>query len=338
MSAKIAKILITGASGFIGYHLLKAAKSRGFETHAGIRKGSEISHLQGLVDDFVYLQYDSVENLVSTLSEQQYQYIIHTAALTRSNSKSTLFRVNVEYTKNLALAAQASKIPLRAFVFVSSLAAVGPLEYDAVKPINEHSPLHPVTAYGQSKCIAEQQLLAIKGLPLTIIRPTAVYGPRERDLLVLFNTIASGWDFYIGRIRQKLSFVYVEDLAGVIIDAAIQRESAQEPKTYTISDGNIYGRYEVADLVKTLLPRKAFRLHLPLGIVKAAANVLEWSYRQSVKPPVIYRERINELTAPNWECDIAAAKQDLAFAPQYDLKKGLAKTISWYKANKWMSQ
>lgn len=329
------KILITGASGFVGHHLACAAKEAGLEVHAAVRASSDISHLERMVSKFVYPDFGSSEKLSSLLQGEGYHYIIHAAAMTRAKNRAVLELVNVSYTENLALAARMSASSLKRFVFVSSLAAVGPLAYDAAKPIDERTPLHPVTAYGKSKRMAEERLTAIADLPLTIIRPTAVYGPRERDLLVLFKTLNKGWDMYIGRRPQKLSFIYVKDLADLIIKAVLKPTG--ERKLYHATDGNTYGRYELGNIFNEFRGKKAKRIHVPVKLVSIVAGTLELMYSFSDKIPVLYPERLNELTAPNWECDISAARHDLGFAPKYDLKSGLAETMHWYRSNGWIN-
>jgi nucleoside-diphosphate-sugar epimerase len=316
------KILITGASGFLGFHLTNEAQKRGLDVYAAVRKSSEVSHL---TCKFVHLNYGSVEDLNEVLSEHSFDYIVHAAAITRSKKAEEYEKVNVKYAENLALAASRLR-DLKSFVFVGSLAAIGPVSYDAPK-ITEVTPRQPVTGYGKSKKRAEEVLSKISNLPLTVVRPTAIYGPREKDLLVLLKTIMGGLDLYIGRRPQKLTFIHGEDAATAIINAAVRPFDVS--KSYNLTDGNTYSRYAIAEILEKYTRKKAFRLHLPVALVKSVAGILELFYSFSEKYPVLYRERINEVTAESWDCDISLLKSDLDFNPKYNLESGLTQTLQW---------
>lgn len=316
------KILITGASGFLGFHLINEAQKRGLDVYAAVRKSSEVSHLNC---KFVHLNYGSVDELSEVLNEHNFDFIVHAAAITRSKKAEDYEKVNVKYAENLALAASRLK-DLKSFVFVGSLAAIGPVAYDSPK-ITEVSPKQPVTGYGKSKKRAEEVLSAISNLPLTVVRPTAIYGPREKDLLVLLKTIMGGLDLYIGRKPQKITFIHGEDAATAIINAALRPFDVS--KSYNLTDGNTYSRYAIAEILEKATRKKAFRLHLPVALVKSVAGILEFFYSFSKEYPVLYRERINEVTAESWDCDISLLKSDLDFNPKYNLESGLTQTLQW---------
>lgn len=324
------KVLITGATGFLGFHLLYEAEKRGLETYAAVRKRSEVAHIKELVDEFVELDYTSVKKLQDTLSRYGFDYIIHAAAMTRSKKTEIYEMVNVQFAENLGLAAS-RQINLKSFVFISSLAAIGPVSFNTTR-ITENNTMSPVTRYGESKKKAEEKLTSIVNLPLTVLRPTAIYGPREKDLLVLFKTILGGLDVYIGSSPQKLTFIHAEDAAKAVLEASISEKNG----FYNLTDGNVYSRYDIADTINNFTGRKGLRLHLPLALVKGLATVAELLYTFSENYPVLYRERINEVTAENWDCDISAAKRDLHFNPKYNLETGLAETLDWYKKEKWI--
>ncbi|MCC9138600.1 NAD-dependent epimerase/dehydratase family protein [Pontibacter silvestris] len=327
------RILITGASGFVGYHLIEAALQAGLEVYAAVRPSSEVAHLKPFDLKFTSLDFSNVNALKQELEEKQYQYIIHAAGITKARSEQEYNKVNAEFTKNLALAASDADILLKKFVFVSSLAALGPIAYKDAAPIHELSPAQPVTGYGRSKLLAEKYLSEIKKLPLVVLRPTAVYGPREKDIFILMKTLNKGLDPYISRQMQRLSFVYVADLAKVALEALKAKENHV---SYNVSDGNSYNRYALADITKRLLGKKAVRVHLPMSVVRIVAKVLETAYANGEKVPVLNKEKLNELTAENWNCSIDRIKKDLGFMPEYDLEKGLSQTLRWYKEHKWL--
>lgn len=326
------KVLITGATGFVAYHLIEQALNAGLGVYGAIRKQSDVSHLREFPIQYIDLDYTSVATLTRQLEENQFHYIIHAAGITKAKTSEEYHLVNVLYSKNLAMAAVAADIPLKKFIFVSSLAALGPID-DLAATINDDQIGKPVTSYGLSKLQAEGYLNQIPGLPLVIIRPTAVYGPREKDIFILFKSINRGLEPYIGSFKQQLSFVYVKDLAKVILAALF---SDVQGKSYNISDGGIYDRYSLAAFARTALAKKTIKFHLPILLVSALAVVMEIVYKNSKNAPALNREKMAELTAVNWACNINNAKHDLGYAPEFDLQRGLGDTLKWYKDHRWL--
>lgn len=329
------KLLITGASGFVGYHLVRVAKGAGLEVHAAVRPSSRVEDIAGFVDKLVYPDFSDIDSLVALFSEESYDYIIHAAAMTKAKREEDMLHVNVDYTINIAKAAFSIPTPPQKIHFVSSLAAIGPIGYEDAVKIDENTKYKPVTVYGRSKMMAERLLKAqFADRPIRIFRPTAVYGPNERDIFILLKTLNRGLDTYIGRRPQQLSFIYVVDLARILIDSL--RVDVDSLQCYNLTDGRDYGRYELANIFKKITNKRLWRIHVPHSVVKQVAQLSQWLYRSSSKIPVIYPERLNELTAENWGCDISKAKEELGFVPQYDLEAGLAESLQWYKAHGWL--
>jgi nucleoside-diphosphate-sugar epimerase len=326
------KVLITGASGFVGYHLIEEALKADLEVYAAIRPSSDQSHLSEFHIQYVNLNYNDVSALTQALEDKQYNYIIHAAGTTKAKAKADYELVNAAYTRNLAIAALEANINLEKFVFVSSLAALGPIT-DLSAEIHDDTPPRPVTNYGASKVLAEQYLSEFKNLPLVTIRPTAVYGPREKDLFILFNSINKGLEPHIGRFKQQLSFVYVKDLVKVIVKALTVPDVH---KAYNISDGKVYDRYALAAYSRKALNRKTFKFHLPVSLVALLASIMDFVYANSKNTPTLNKEKMAELTAINWACSITNATRELNYVPEYDLEKGVMQTIKWYKLNNWL--
>lgn len=326
------RVLITGATGFVGYHLIEKSLAAGLEVVAAVRESSDVEHLKDFQIQYIELDYKSVEALKFSLEAKQFNYIIHAAGITKAKSAEAYNLVNADFTRNLALAALAANVPLEKFVFVSSLAALGPLK-DLNAVIQDDSFAQPVTNYGASKLLAERYLADIPGLPLLVVRPTAVYGPREKDIFILFKSISKGLEPYIGSFKQQLSFVYVEDLARIIVSSLF---STMIGKSYNIADGKIYDRYTLSALVRKGLNKRTLKFHLPIAIVGALATIMDVVYKSSKNTPALNKEKMAELTAVNWACNIEAAKRDLAYEPLFDLEKGLAETLAWYRANHWL--
>ncbi len=321
-------VLITGASGFLGYHLILAAIENKLDVYAAVRKNSQVSHLKDLPVKYVYLNYEDINGLSKLLEQNKINYILHAAGVTKAVKQEEYNTINATYSVNLAKAAKMQVAFFKKMVFISSLAAVGPALNDIII-IKEATEPKPVTAYGRSKLLAEKEISAI-GIPLTILRPTAIYGPRDKDIFIMLKTINQGLDPYIGKFLQQLSFVHAKDVA----DVAVQALFIEKIGTYNIADGNNYSRYQFADIAKKILHKKAFRLHIPMPLVKVLAYYLETTNGWMNKPAVINREKLQELTARNWNCDISKAKKELNFNPLFNLEEGLKDSIKWYKQNK----
>lgn len=327
------KILVTGASGFVGSHLVEAAAKADYEVHAAVRKSSVITAIEPYVAKFVYPDFQNEDELRLLFDLEQYDYVIHAAALTKAKSETEIHAVNVDVTERLLNAAFQSKNSLSRFVFVSSLAAIGPVAYHDAE-IRDDAQYNPVTLYGRSKQAAEEMIKSkFSDKPISVIRPTAVYGPREKDLFILFSTMNKGLDAYIGKAPQKLSFVYVKDLVKVLLSACTADQ--QGLTFFNITDGQAYSRYAISEIFKTTFTKKLIRLHVPYGVAVGVAKLSQWLYRNSTKTPVIYPERLGELTAQNWSCDISRATTILHYHPKYDLASGLKESLLWYKYNNW---
>ncbi|ODS83457.1 MAG: hypothetical protein ABS46_06300 [Cytophagaceae bacterium SCN 52-12] len=329
-----AKILVTGANGFIGSHLVAACLKRGFEVHAAVRENSSMAVFNSLVAPdaklkIVYPEYGSPAELGRLMSLEKYRYIVHNAGITKAGSEEAYRNVNAGLTCSLGRAAISSGTAPDRFIYVSSLAALGPLSYSG-----EGARPNPVTAYGRSKLLAEAGLKEIKGLPVTVIRPTAVYGPGEKDLFIALRLLAGGWDLNMGANPQKLTFVYVHDLVEAI--ALALRKQTPDWLSFDISDGLEYDRYALSEAFSRASGIKARRIHLPVRLVNTIAGVNEWYTSLAGGYPALNREKVRELTAENWLCNIQPAQELLGYRPRYDLTSGLAETWRWYKEKKWL--
>jgi len=325
------RVLITGASGFVGYHLIEEALREGLEVYAAVRASSKVDHLRDLPVTFTQPDFSNLKSLRADLEMHQYDYIIHAAGITKALHRKEYDLVNAEYTRNLGQAIAETQVPLKKFVFISSLAAVGPSANG--HPITERDPANPVTPYGKSKLLAEFYLSTLYALPIIILRPTAVYGPRDRDLFIVLKAISRGIEPYIGRREQMLSFIYVKDLATATLDAL---RSPITRKAYNVGDGVPYNRYALADISKAILNKQTLRVHLPGALVKVMAAAQETVGRMRGQMPALNLDKLPELTAANWSCSIDHIQEDLGFVPRYSFERGLTETIQWYKDQHWL--
>lgn len=322
--------MITGASGFLGFHIIQLALENNLEVYAAIRKNSNVSHLKDLAVSYTYIDFTNQQSLQHEIESKQYNYIIHAAGTTKAKNQNEYNSVNADYTFNLAKAAEQAKTPLKKFIFISSLAALGPLKnYD--ETINESTIPNPVTSYGRSKLLAEKKISELS-LPLIILRPTAIYGPRDKDIFIIFKSIKRSIEPYIGKQNQQLSFVYAKDIATIAVSSLFSNYTGD----YNLSDGNCYSRYDLAKYLKKYMQKKTIIFHLPDSIARALAIILENTYRVLNKVPAVNKEKINELAAVNWICNIDKAKRELGFKPVYNLEAGVKESLDWYKKYHWL--
>ncbi|MCZ6692722.1 MAG: NAD(P)-dependent oxidoreductase [Bacteroidetes bacterium] len=332
------KILITGSSGFIGGFLIQEALGLNFEVYAGIRSTSSKRYLQDGRINFVTLDFSNPQKLQSQLVEfkkekGKFDYIVHNAGTTKAKDDQEYYLVNCQYTKNFVEALQEAGMVPGKFIYISSLAAYGPGNETDFEPIrNKHIP-HPVTAYGRSKLESEKYLISLTNFPFVILRPTVVYGPRDKNLLMVFKMINNHFEVFLGSSEQRLTFVYVKDLARAVY-SAIQSKIINQG--YFVTDGNNYRIKTFTHLIKRNLGKRTLSLRLPIPLVKLAAFLMEKIYGFSGEVPAFNREKVNELTALNWTCETQPFYRDMKFKAQYDLDKGVAETIDWYKQEKWL--
>jgi nucleoside-diphosphate-sugar epimerase len=332
----VKKILITGASGFIGNFLIEEGIKRKYEVYAAIRSSSNIEHLKNKAINFIEIDFANKEDLNSKIaSAPKFNYIIHNAGITKSLRKKNFFEINYHYTKNFIEAISFSNhCPLK-FLYISSLSASGPGEDDLSVPISISDISAPITNYGLSKLSSEKYIAGQQDMPYIIVRPTAVYGPGDKDFFNMVKFINHHMDLMIGSHKQALSFIYVKDLTRSIYDLL---ESHVSNKKYFITDGNIYNKTAMSDLIADIMKKKINRVYIPVVIAKTIAVITETLSRIKGKASVLNLEKIKEFSASNWNCDISSLIKDINFKPDYSLRQGLKETIEWYELQGWIKK
>ena len=305
------KILITGASGFIGSFIVEEALRRGFDTWAAVRKSSSRAFLQDERIHFIELNLSSKSQLVEQLRNLQFDYVVHAAGVTKCLNKADFHRINTEGTKNLVEALLEVKMPLKRFVFVSSLSVFGAIKekfpYDEIR---EDDIPQPNTEYGRSKLATEQYLASIgTRLPYIILRPTGVYGPREKDYFMMAKSIKQHIDFAVGFQRQDITFVYVTDVVQAIFLAL---EKGETGRKYFLSDGEVYQSTTFSDLIHEELGRPWWlRITAPTWVLRIITFFGEYVGRMTGKVTALNNDKYNILKQRNWRCDITPARRAL---------------------------
>ncbi len=324
------KILITGASGFIGSFLVEVAIKRNYKVYAGVRNTSNLTYLRDSRIQFFKADLADKEAIKSNLTKfSKFDFIIHNAGVTKSCRKSNFNKVNYQYTKNLIEALYETKTIPQKFIQISSLAAYGPGDEKTLVPINITDTPHPISYYGKSKLKTEQYIKSLKGFPYLIFRPTGVYGPREKDYYVMYKSIKQGLETYINTSKQQISFIYIKDLCKLVIGAL---DSNITGKSYFVSDLNEYTSYEFNWLIKMKLNKKTIALTFPGFLVRILAFINEKiSCFFLGRIPTLNTEKFKEISQKNWLCNSSSLIKDFNFKPEYDLSKGLDETIKWYK-------
>ena len=330
------KILITGASGFIGSFIVEEALKRGLDTWAAIRKSSSREWLQDERIHFIELNLSSKTQLVEQLRDQNFDYVVHAAGVTKCLNKADFHRINTEGTKNLAEALLEVGMSLKRFVFVSSLSIFGAIkEQQPYEAICENDSPQPNTEYGRSKLAAEHCLETLaKRLPYIILRPTGVYGPREKDYFIMAKSIKQHSDFAVGYKRQDITFVYVEDVVQAVFLAL---EKGKNGRKYFLSDGEVYQSATFSNLIHEALGRPWWiRITAPVWVLRIVTFLGEYIGRITGKVTALNNDKYNILKQRNWRCDIQPAIDELGYQPKVQLEEGVKKTIQWYRDHKWL--
>ena len=330
------KILITGASGFIGSFIVEEALKQGFETWAAVRKSSSKEYLQDERIHFIELNLSSKAQLIEQLRPHQFDYVVHAAGVTKCLNKADFRRINTEGTKNLVDALLDLQMPLKRFVFLSSLSVFGAIkERLPYNEIREDDTPQPNTEYGRSKLEAERYIDSIGSrLPYIILRPTGVYGPKEKDYFMMAKSIKQHIDFAVGYQRQDITFVYVTDVVQAVFLAL---EKGETGRKYFLSDGQVYQSTTFSDLIHEELGRPWWlRITAPVWVLRIVTFFGEYIGHITGKVTALNNDKYNILRQRNWRCDIEPARRELGFEPKVQLKEGVKTTIQWYKDHKWL--
>ena len=320
--------MVTGGTGFIGSHLAEALLDRGVQVRCLVRKASGLKWLKGLPVEVASGDCRDKTSLAEAVKD--IDHVFHLAGITKAVKEKAYFEINASGTENLICACLEHNPRVRKFVYVSSQAAAGPCLNGTKK--RESDRCEPVSAYGQSKRMGEELALAhAHEIPLVILRPAGVYGPRDKDFYTLFKWLSK-------RINPcfsgKVSLCYVQDVIHAILLAAESQTKSGD--IFFLSDGADYLMREVGDAFGRTMGVAPLSIPIPKWLIFGVASLSDYLSLLSGKPPLMSRGMAEQICQKDWTCDITKAKTELGFAPGYPLSQGAELTYQWYKNQKWL--
>jgi len=324
------RALVTGATGFVGSHMAEHLIAEGFEVSALVRPRKKRSWLDDL---------PAVERIPGSLEDfasldravRDADYVFHAAGLVKARNEREYFRANADGTRSLLEAVLRSGNKIKRFVQISSQAAVGPA--NSGTPVNEETPPHPITPYGRSKLAGERAVLEKKDdLPVSIIRPPAVYGPRDRDIFIYFKLASRGIVPLVGSSKRRLSLVHVKDLAAGTAACALSDRT--EGGTYFLTSSD----QDWAELSETVARAvgRGMRITIPSAVLFVAAFISETAGALIGRAVTLNRHKAKEIVQEAWLCSNKRAREDFGYAPEWDLERGITETAAWYRRKGWI--
>lgn len=327
-----------GAGGFSGSYLAAEGCRRGYEVWAGVRETTSREWLTEPELKFLNLDFTDPASLAPALRNalpegERWEWIIYNLGATKCLNFADFNKINHDYLRSFTEALkEAGKVPEK-LLYMSSLSVMGPGDERGLTPFTERMIPQPNTRYGTSKLKAETWL-ATAGIPHIIFRPTGIYGPRDKDYFLMFDSIAKGFDFSVGYRKQLLSFIYAADLAHAAYDAL---EKAPTGSTYLLAEGRDYTQKEFRRLVARALGKSfVLPVRLPLWIVRAVSYVAEkWGVAR-MKPSTLNSDKFRIMKQRNWRVDTSAAVRDFGFSTEVDLREGTQRCVEWYRKEGWL--
>lgn len=323
--AKVA--LVTGATGFIGSHLVEMLIAHGWRVRCLVRKSSVLKWLPTddvtLINGDVAFAGEDLERATKNVS-----VVFHLAGLTSATSDTAYAAINVEGTRNIVNAIQVAS-PKALLIFCSSLAAAGPS--GGKRPLNETDEPAPVSAYGRSKLMAEG-IVVESAIDHLIVRPPAVYGARDTDILAAFKLAAYGLAFRIAPSGQRLSLVHVEDLARGLVCAA----ESEGRGLYYMTDGMVHTWESVIAHIARAVGKKPRVVAVPPYIADAIARAEQLRASLLGSKPLLTPDRVTELMQSDWTCDDTRARLDINYESSISLPVGVKMTADWYRSHGWL--
>jgi nucleoside-diphosphate-sugar epimerase len=321
------KVLVTGATGFVGGHLVDALVGAGAMVTALARSPQKAAALAARGVRIIDGHLHTPAALAQAVQDQDIVY--HVAGAVAGRHESDFLHANRDGTRNVVVASEAGGA--RRFVLVSSLAAAGPAPRGL--PLEGTETPRPVTAYGRSKLEAER-LVRESRLPWSIVRPPMVYGPRDREVLKVFRIARLGIAPIFGDGSQELSAIHASDLAAAL--RAVGESSLSVGRTYHACHPEVFSSWEFCQAVAAVMGRSVSPLRIPQPVGRALLALTQTTARIARQSTILTIDKANEFFQPAWTGNPAPLMRDCGWQPEYDLRRGLADTYQWYRGAGWL--
>lgn len=328
------RVLLTGGNGFLGSHILDELLRRGHEVTLLLRTTSDTSFIAAALEHARVVRGSLLAADSLAPAVQDAEAVIHCAGVTKALRRRDYYRVNTGGTQSLVEACNARARALRRFILVSSQAVSGP--GTSQTPVREDEPPRPVTPYGRSKMLAEDIVRKGCRAPFTILRPAAVYGPRDRDFLVAFRAVRRGLAPLIKGGRQRLCSIFVADLVEGVMRTLETPDAGQGP--YHLAHPMPLTHREMLEEISAAIGRVPRYVRVPgllLFPTFAARGLLS---RVSGRPSVMELRKVPEYLAPGWVCSTARAAEELGFTARTPFPNGAGQTFAWYVGHGWLKE
>lgn len=328
------KVLLTGANGFVGSHILDSLRARNIATMVLLRPACNTRFLEGHLPH-IEVRRGSIGDPASLREAmREATHVIHCAGATKALRTAGFYEVNQLGTRHVVAAIHEHRGQIERLVHISSLAAAGPAL--PAQPARETDPPQPVSEYGRSKLAGEREVTEKCRADFVVLRPSAVYGPRDGEFLRLFHAARSHLLPMFGGGLQALSLVFVKDLAEAAVTSLTHPAAAGN--TFFVAAPEIATARELAGEIAAQMNVWTLPLPLPTAILWPVCAGQELLSRLTGRPSVLSRQKYAELRAPAWVCDPAKLRQELGFECATTLKQGIAATLAWYREQGWLKE
>jgi dihydroflavonol-4-reductase len=323
------KILVTGSNGFVGSHICETLLENGYKVRAMVRRTSNLANIKGLDLELVYGDLNDAESLSEAVKDVS--VVVNNGGLTKAIDPAVFNKVNAEGTENILRAVLEDNPDIEKFIQVSSTAASGPA--DSMTPRDENQTPKPLTEYGRSKLKGE--VIAKKyseKIPVVILRPSAVYGPRDPEMFTFFKIIKWGIKPTFGTGESYINFTYVKDLALSVVKSI--ESNVPSGEVYFVTEKKVYTYSQAGDIISGLLGGRALDIHIPVSVVNLAGRISEEIAKRRNKAVIFTKDKAIEISQKYWIFSGDKIERDMGFVAPTSFREGAEKTIRWYRENK----